>query len=151
MSEGKKPTIRKLKKEDYDKGNLKRNISNPDYQQLLKCISDEDSKLLAEQPDSFPYLYPNKDDENFNIKIAKKKEFFDTRYEPHTKEEYEDIDAYTQTLCDEKEFELDPHQMFVRNFMSFQTPYNGLTNGYYKTHNNSGIASCSRKFQATVI
>ena len=24
------------------------------------------------------------------------------------------------------EFELDPHQMFVRNFMSFQTPYNGL-------------------------
>ena len=142
MSEGKKPTIRKLKrkkvkikkivksckilKEDYDKGNLKRNISNPDYQQLLKCISDEDSKLLAEQPDSFPYLYPNKDDENFNIKIAKKKEFFDTRYEPHTKEEYEDIDAYTQTLCDEKEFELDPHQMFVRNFMSFQTPYNGL-------------------------
>ena len=29
-------------------------------------------------------------------------------------------------ICENTEFELDPHQMFVRNYMSFQTPYNGL-------------------------
>ena len=29
-------------------------------------------------------------------------------------------------ICENTEFELEPHQMFVRNFMSFQTPYNGL-------------------------
>ena len=31
----------------------------------------------------------------------------------------------SQELC-EKNFELNPHQQFVRNFLSFQTPYNSL-------------------------
>ena len=113
-------------KDDYNKGDLKKNIANQNYQQLLRCIGEEDAQLLKERPDDFPYLYPNKDDDMFNVKIAQKKEFFDAKYEPHTKEEYDNIIDYTQILCDEKEFELDPHQMFVRNFMSFQTPYNGL-------------------------
>ena len=55
-----------------------------------------------------------------------KKEFYDTRYEVHKVEDYENIVDYTQKICDYTEFELDPHQMFVRNFMSNQTPYNGL-------------------------
>ena len=116
----------KTLKDDYDNGHLKKNIANKNYQQLLRCVSNDDAELLKERPNDFPYLYPNKDDVMFNVKIAKKKEFFDTKYEPHTKEEYENIVEYTQKLCDEKEFELDPHQMFVRNFMSLQTPYNGL-------------------------
>ena len=111
---------------EYDTGKIPKNINNPDYQHLLKCISDKDRKELAEDKGEFAYLYPNPDDPNFNVKIAKKKEFFDTRYEEHGPEDYEYIEEYTQKICDNIEFELDPHQMFVRNFMSFQTPYNGL-------------------------
>jgi len=111
---------------EYDTGKISKNINNPDYQHVLKCISDKDRKELAEDKGEFAYLYPNQDDPNFNVKIAKKKEFFDTRYEEHGPEDYEHIEEYTQKICDNTEFELDPHQMFVRNFMSFQTPYNGL-------------------------
>ena len=39
---------------------------------------------------------------------------------------FDNIKEVAQKLCDNTEFELDPHQMFVRNYMSFQTPYNGL-------------------------
>jgi hypothetical protein len=111
---------------EYDEGKITKNISNPDYQSLLKCVSDKDRAELSKNEDEFEYLYPNKDDPLFNVKVAKKKEFFDTRYEPHGEDEYKNIEEYTQKLCDNTEFELDPHQMFVRNFMSFQTPYNGL-------------------------
>ena len=70
---------------------------------------------------SYSYLYPNLNDPNFNIKISEKKEFLDTRYDGEIK------DAVTQSdiLCN-AEFEVSPHQLFVRNFMSFQTPYNSL-------------------------
>ncbi len=68
-------------------------------------------------------LYPNLSDTNFNIKIANKKEFSDTRYEgpdfSKTLKEQSDILANA-------DFELQPHQAFVKNFMSFQTPYNSL-------------------------
>ena len=141
MSDTAKPKIVKLKKrkirikkikscdtlyEEYDAGQIPKNISIPDYQQLIKCVSDKDRKELAEDKGEFDYLYPNLDDPNYNVKIANKKEFFDTRYEQHGAEDYEHIEEYTQKFCDNTEFELDPHQMFVRNFMSFQTPYNGL-------------------------
>ena len=140
-SKTKKPKVVKLKKRkikikkvkscetlqnEYDEGKIVKSISNRDYQNLLKCVSDRDREELSKNEDEFNYLYPNKDDPLFNVKIAKKKEFFDTRYEPRGEEEYKNIEAYTQKLCDNTEFELDPHQMFVRNFMSFQTPYNGL-------------------------
>ena len=141
MSDTVKPKVVKLKKrkirikkikscdtlyEEYDAGQIPKNISIPDYQQLIKCVSDNDRKELAEDKGEFAYLYPNLDDPNYNVKIANKKEFFDTRYEQHGAEDYEHIEEYTQKFCDNTEFELDPHQMFVRNFMSFQTPYNGL-------------------------
>ena len=141
MSGTVKPKVVKLKKRkiriknikscdtlysEYDAGKITKNISVPDYQQLIKCVSDKDRKELGEDKGEFSYLYPNLDDPNYNVKIANKKEFFDTRYEQHRAEDYEHIEEYTQKFCDNTEFELDPHQMFVRNFMSFQTPYNGL-------------------------
>jgi len=127
----KKVRIKKIKSCDalyteYDEGKIAKNIADPHYQQLLKCVSDKDRQEFTENEGGFDYLYPNLDDPNFNVKIAKKREFYDTRYERHEEEDYLNIAKYTQKLCDNTEFELDPHQMFVRNFMSFQTPYNGL-------------------------
>jgi hypothetical protein len=72
-------------------------------------------------PKSNNYLYPTLNDANFNIKIANKKEFSDTKYDG----EITDIKAKADALA-KADFELSPHQAFVRNFMSFQTPYNSL-------------------------
>lgn len=76
---------------------------------------------LAEHPDDNSFLYPTLNDPNFNKKIAEKKEFSDTKYDGtiYNVKEYADI-------LSKAEFELLPQQAFVRNFMSFQTPYNSL-------------------------
>ena len=80
----------------------------------------EERKIL-EGSTEFEYLYPNLNDPNFNIKIAEKQEFYDTRYDGSIK----NVEQYAEKMCN-AQFELAPHQAFVRNFMSFQTPYNGL-------------------------
>jgi hypothetical protein len=67
-------------------------------------------------------LYPNLNDANFNIKIAEKKEFNDTKYDG---EIHKNIKEHADMLA-KADFELSPHQAFVKNFLSFQTPYNSL-------------------------
>jgi len=97
------------------------------YQRVLRCMSDENRRQISsKKSDNFTYLYPNLDDPRFTEKITKKKEFSDTKYSEKTEVEYENIEEISNSLCEIKEFELDPHQMFVRNFLSFQTPYNSL-------------------------
>ena len=103
-----------------------RDIQNPEYQHLLRCISQQNREALERDEDGNLYLYPIKDDIKFNAKIASKKEFFDTRYEEKTSEDYDNIAEVSRQLCADTEFELAPHQMFVRNFLSFETPYNSL-------------------------
>ena len=78
--------------------------------------------FLEENPDETPHLYPNLNDKKFNIKIASKKEFNDTKYDGKI---YENIKEQSDILAN-ADFELQPHQAFVKNFMSFQTPYNSL-------------------------
>ena len=75
-----------------------------------------------ERENEIPYLYPNLNDPNFNIKIAEKKEFNDTKYDG---EIHKNIKEYADELA-VAEFELSPHQAFVKNFLSSQTPYNSL-------------------------
>jgi len=82
-----------------------------------KCLEEKDNN--NEQND---VLYPNLNDVNFNIKIAEKKEFHDTRYDGTI---HQDIKTYADMLS-KADFELSPHQMFVKNFLSSQTPYNSL-------------------------
>jgi len=66
-------------------------------------------------------LYPHIDDPDFQYKIAQKKEFSDTRYDGRIL----DIEEESNYRCNAP-FELMPHQLFVKNFMSMQTPYNSL-------------------------
>ena len=70
---------------------------------------------------NYPYLYPSLDDPNFNIKIAERKEFFDTKNNIQVKDVQEEADKICSIIP-----ELNPHQQFVRNFLSFSTPYNSL-------------------------
>ena len=110
-------------KQEYRNNTLKKDLNDENYKNLLKCLEIENSRLQSDEHD---YLYPTLNDAKFTEKLVIKKEFYDTKYEEHIEEDYDNIDSYAQKICDFTEFELDPHQMFVRNFMSNQTPYNGL-------------------------
>jgi hypothetical protein len=81
-----------------------------------------EEEYLGAHEESNPYLYPTLSDKNFNVKIAVKKEFNDTKYDGTI---YNDIKKQADILAT-ADFELQPHQAFVKNFMSFQTPYNSL-------------------------
>jgi Type III restriction enzyme, res subunit/Helicase conserved C-terminal domain len=100
---------------------------------------------LEKEPDSDPYLYPNLNDPNFIIKIAEKKEFNDTKYDGRIL----DIKEQAEILSN-AEFEMAPHQAFVRNFMSFQTPYNSLLLyhglGSGKTLSSIGVCEEMREY-----
>ena len=88
--------------------------------QLLQ--SENENRIdLKEHPEDHSYLYPTLNDPNFNKKIAEKKEFSDTKYDGTIY----DVKEYA-TILSNAEYELLPQQAFVRNFMSFQTPYNSL-------------------------
>jgi superfamily II DNA or RNA helicase len=96
-------------------------------------------------PEGHQFLYPELNDSEFSYKIAKRKEFADTKYDGNIY----DIEEQAELLCN-SEFELMPHQLFVKNFLSFQTPYNSLLLyhglGSGKTCSAIGIAEEMRSY-----
>ena len=66
--------------------------------------------------DNSVQLYPDVNDDLFNLKISSKKEFIDT----HNK----NLDS--KYISKSKSFTLKSHQLFVKNFLSRYTPYNNL-------------------------
>ena len=107
---------------------------------------DEKEKLERENPlEHHDYLYPDLNDPNFNIKIALKKEFQDAQYDGQIR----DIERQADLLCKAK-FELSPHQVFVKNFLSSDTPYKGMLLyhglGTGKTCSAIGVAEEMRQY-----
>jgi hypothetical protein len=104
------------------KKNLKLKIKNSfDYD---KKLFDQNNSELKNK--NLTSLFPSLNDSNFNIKIAHKKEFNDTKIPSKTEEDFNNIIKLSNNICNQKDFQLAPQQMFVRNFMSFETPYNSL-------------------------
>jgi superfamily II DNA or RNA helicase len=99
-------------------------IDNKDEKQKNAFLNEMERLNRDElsSSDRYNYLYPSLDDPNFNIKITERKEFFDTKMDIP---DIVDIEKQADELCN-ADFELSPHQMFVRNFLSFETPYNSL-------------------------
>ena len=87
----------------------------------IDFLKDQENLTEGELIEENAFLYPHLDDPKFNMKISLKKEFNDTQYDGTIY----DIKEYADLLS-KAEYELSPHQAFVRNFMSFQTPYNSL-------------------------
>ena len=91
------------------------------FQQFLRTKEAMEEFQFTESSSFGNTLYPNHQDPMFAEKLASKKEFQDTEqedqlYDPETRgDELANI-----------EFELSPHQQFVRNFLSSHTPYNSL-------------------------
>ena len=94
--------------------------------------------------------YPLLDDPNFNLKITNKKEFADMGYNGSI---YADIKKRANQLNEER-FELSPHQIFVKNYLSLQTPYNSLLLyhglGTGKTCSAIGICEEMRKYMVHI-
>lgn len=86
-----------------------------------KNLEEEEHQLWEDSNDEYKHLYPNINDKAFNRKIAEKQEFSDTKY----KGAFVDINEESKRLC-LGDFELAPHQQFVKNFLSYHTPYNSL-------------------------
>ena len=136
---------------------------NEDKENELGEVPDENTKeyndyLLKKEKveydnkssnDEYDFLYPELDDPNFNIKIAKRKEFYDTQYDGKVY----NIEEQSNKLCNVP-FELMSHQLFVKNFLSFQTPYNSLLLyhglGTGKTCSAIGIAEEMRSYMKQV-
>jgi hypothetical protein len=96
--------------------------SNDKCNKFLLNKELEEHNYLDKYSSNENMLYPNLNDPNFNVKIALKQEFNDTKYDGTI---YSDIKKQSD-LLNNAEYELSPHQSFVRNFLSFQTPYNSL-------------------------
>lgn len=109
--------------DEYEKLNCKdANTYSKECNAFLKKNELDDRSYFKSNPTANSHLYPNTNDPNFNIKIATKKEFNDTKYDGAI---YADVKKYANEVS-VAEFEISPHQSFVRNFLSFQTPYNSL-------------------------
>jgi hypothetical protein len=98
------------------------NLYTSECNDILKKKELYENKIFLEDPSKNDFLYPNLNDPNFNIKIAQKKEFNDTKYDG---ELHKNVKEYADLLSN-SEFEISPHQTFVKNFLSFHTPYNSL-------------------------
>ena len=108
----------KFKEDDCDEES---NLYSKKCNKLLLKKEILERDYLEENPEENLTLYPDLNDPNFNVKIASRKEFNDYQYDG----ELHDIKTRAEELSNVP-FELAPHQMFIKNYLSFQTPYNSL-------------------------
>ena len=104
-------------KEDALLKEKKKELSHNDFLKLKEELEEKQFETQDENE-----LYPHLNDTNFNIKISRNPEFSKYVYEEQPSKNIEEI---SNKLCN-RPFQLKPHQHFVRNFLSLQTPYNNL-------------------------
>ena len=101
------------------------------WKEMLHERVKEETDFFTTNSEAFEYLYPVQTDPNFSVKLMKKKEFNSMRSIDFGRvaldadETQNTVQKIGKELC-ESQFELSPHQMFVRNFLSSSTPYNSL-------------------------
>lgn len=131
LEEKKTKIIKKTKKPKKTKKDNKQPMDDIDDDAVFKIhkelnknlreVEEKEAKYFEENPDAQKGLYPTLNDPNFIIKIAEKREFNETKY----KGDIGNVEIMAEQKCNENR-ELAPHQIFVKNFMSFNTPYNSL-------------------------
>jgi hypothetical protein len=124
--------------------NVKTKNDTKYYLNALELLNMKE--LNASFDKNYKFLYPHLDDEFFNIKIAYKKEFAENKLQVNIDSDFEKL---SNEICD-KDFELAPYQKFIKNFLSTNTPYNGLLLyhglGTGKTCSAIGVAEETRKY-----
>ena len=75
--------------------------------------------------ESLQFLYPSLNDPQFAQNIAQRREFHETKYDVTIPSSQAQMEREAAKMCGAA-FELAPHQLFVRNFLSVMTPYNSM-------------------------
>ncbi len=84
----------------------------------------EDESPPAERTlENSPFLYPSLNDPFLNQKIAKRNEFSAFTYDADITQPLKET---SDIICENPEFELQARQLFVKTFISQNTPYKGL-------------------------
>jgi superfamily II DNA or RNA helicase len=110
------------------------NIDNLNEQELIDLLNQNDISFLNSKERIINHInnlnvkyipYPKKDDPNFFEKIYKKKEFYENQYPVIEEEKIDDIQ---NELCPSKDknYKLLPHQIVIRNYLNYNTPYNSV-------------------------
>ena len=96
-----------------------------EYKRTSKFPKTDMGFQQTESPNMNGYIpYPSIQSKDFMKTIAGKKEFWDIQGREtgtHTS-----FDNESSARCNTKNFKVAPHQIFVKRFLSPQTPYNGL-------------------------
>jgi hypothetical protein len=95
-------------------------VVDVDYKRL-NILKREKERAENSNPMESAFLLPTLNDPKFAERISSHKAFTDTPYDGATHE----IEKRSNEMCN-VEFGLMPHQSFIRNFMSSETPYNTL-------------------------
>ena len=114
-------TIKNKYINDNDKNECNKNMYSKKCNDIINNLEIKEREELLNINDK-DFLYPNLNDKNFNIKISEKKEFIDTSYDGTLQSDFK---KYADILSN-ADFELSNHQLFVKNFLSYNTPYNSL-------------------------
>jgi len=111
----------------------------------LRLKEELNKKYFTESAD-IELPYPHLDDVHLQKKISVKKEFL-YKYDGEIK----NVSEHSNIVCKQnKKFELAPHQEFIKRFISYNTPYNGVLLfhglGSGKTCSAIGITEAYRSY-----
>ena len=111
----------------------------------LRLKEYKNKKYFEDNP-TYALPYPHLDDYQLQKKLTLKKEF-SYKYDGEIK----DVPTHANIICKHNErFELSPHQEFIKRFISYQSPYNGVLLyhglGSGKTCSAIGITESIRKY-----
>lgn len=110
---------------------------------------DKTIKIVKKKQNYYDYLYPHLQNDDFSLKLASNKQFNDNKYDGTIK----NIEEESNYNCSAP-FEIMPHQTFIKNFLSYNTPYNsvllyhGLGSG--KTCSAIGVAEETRNYMKQI-
>ena len=112
----------------------KENLNNYNEKELIEILQKQKIKYLNAKERivehfeniNMEYIpYPKKNDPNFFQKIYKKKEFYENQYPVIEEGKIDDIQ---KEICpsEDKNYKLLSHQIIIRNYLNFNTPYNSV-------------------------
>ena len=100
---------------------------NPTPNAVLQSaeLLERNQRHEEKEEEDLRFLYPTLNDPDFALNIAQRKEFNDTKHDAIIPVSQAQLEREAAKMCGAA-FELAPHQLFVRNFLSVMTPYNSL-------------------------
>lgn len=102
----------------------------------LKQIRNQSNALSV---DTEFDLYPRLGDDNFGQRLARKKEFYKSKYREYRDITPEQYEKHANGICNSAQsvFRLSPNQILLKNFLNPKTPYNSIL-----LYHGVGVGKC---------